>query len=176
MRGSCWRWRVPGKLGLDLADVPTVAIGGSFSSAILHRLLRDEADEFRAWVSVGGISNAFSGTADYYRGEIELPPTYQFLIPALGAANVHPLEFLRYSPVYTAAQLPPTLLIHTAADRIIPISQAYELEAALRKAEVAVDVFYYEDVSHYLQIGEDLTAAGQAMYDIVVNFVEAHTQ
>lgn len=165
-----------GRLGLDLAEIPAVAMGGSFSSAILHRLLRDEADQFRAWVTVGGISNAFGGAADFYQGEIELPDAYRFLIPALGAAHVHPMEFLRYSPVYTAAQLPPTLIIHTAADRIIPISQAYELEAALRKAGVAVDVFYYEDVSHYLQIGDDLTAAGQAMYQVVLDFIETQTK
>ncbi|MBX3000590.1 MAG: carboxypeptidase regulatory-like domain-containing protein [Caldilineaceae bacterium] len=165
-----------GHLGVDLADVPAVAIGGSFSSAILHRLLRDEREDFEAWVTAGGISNAFSGAADFYAGELVLPAEYELVIPALGAANLYPLGFLRYSPVYTAAQLPPTLIIHTDADIIIPIEQAYELEAALRTAGVPVDVFYYEDVSHYLQVGEDLTAAGQEMYELILNFVRAYTE
>lgn len=165
-----------GHLGVDLADAPAVAIGGSFSSAILHRLLRDEREDFEAWVTAGGISNAFSGAADFYAGELTLPAQYQLVIPALGAANLYPLGFLRYSPVYTAAQLPPTLIIHTDADIIIPISQAYELEAALRTAGVPVDVFYYEDVSHYLQVGEDLTPAGQEMYELILNFVREYTE
>jgi acetyl esterase/lipase len=165
-----------GHLGVDLADVPAVAIGGSFSSAILHRLLRDEREDFEAWVTAGGISNAFSGAADFYAGELVLPPEYDLVIPALGAANLYPLGFLRYSPVYTAAQLPPTLIIHTDADIIIPIEQAYQLEAALRTAGVPVDVFYYEDVSHYLQVGEDLTPVGQEMYELILNFVREHTE
>jgi hypothetical protein len=35
-----------------------------------------------------------------------------------------------------------------------------------------VTVFYYEDVSHYLQIGDDLTDAGQAMFEQTLAFVE----
>jgi acetyl esterase/lipase len=164
-----------GHLGVSLADVPAVAVGGSFTSAILHRLLRDEGNQFEAWVTAGGVTNAFSGAAAFYAGEIVLPPQYELLIPALGPANLYPSGFLSYSPVYTAAQLPPTLIIHTDADVIIPIDQAYQLEAALRTAGVPVDVFYYEDVSHYLQIGEDLTPAGQEMYGLILHFVEEHT-
>lgn len=165
-----------GHLGVDVADVPAVAMGGSFSSAILHRLLRDERDQFAAWVTVGGISNAFTGSADFYAGRLDIPDPYGLVIPALGAANIHPVPFLRFSPVYTAAHLPPTLIIHTAADAIIPIDQAYQLEAALRAAEVPVEVFYYEDVSHYLQIGEDITEAGKAMYRLVMDFAGRYTR
>lgn len=116
------------------------ALGGSFSSAILIRLLRDvDSDkgegEIVAWVSVGGIANAFTGTADFYAGRIEMPPQYRLLIPALGPANLYPLAFLRYSPVYVASEFPPTMIVHTAADRIIPISQAEELEAQSRSAQ-----------------------------------------
>ena len=55
-----------GHLGVDLADAPAVAVGGSFSSAIVNRLLRDERDQFAAWLTLGGISNAFTGSADFY--------------------------------------------------------------------------------------------------------------
>ena len=161
-----------GYLDERLRDRAAVALGGSFSSAILHRLLRDTAGSVVAWVTVGGIANAFSGTADFYAGQIQIPPEYTYLIPALGPPNLYPLAFLRYSPVYTAAQLPPTLLIHTDADRIIPISQAYELEAALQRAGVPVTVFYYQDVSHYLQIDDQMTDAGREMFYRVVDFAQ----
>ena len=151
-----------------------VALGGSFSSAILHRLLRDLDQEVVAWVTVGGIANAFSGAADFYTGQIEMPPQYTYLIPALGPPNLYPLAFLRYTPVYTAAQLPPTLIIHTDADRIIPISQAYDLEAALEAAKVPVTVFYYQDVSHYLQIDDQMTDAGREMFYRVVDFAKQY--
>ena len=154
-----------------------MALGGSFSSAILIRLLRDvDSDkgegEIVAWVSVGGIANAFTGTADFYAGRIEMPPQYRLLIPALGPANLYPLAFLRYSPVYVASEFPPTMIVHTAADRIIPISQAEELEAQLRRAKIPVEAFYYDDVSHYLQIGDDMTAAGTEMFWRILKFIE----
>lgn len=165
-----------GVLDPRLRAKPAVALGGSFSSAILHRFLRDTNEDVVAWVTVGGIANAFSGTADFYTGQIEIPPEYTYLIPALGPPNLYPLAFLRYSPVYTAAQLPPTLLIHTDADRIIPISQAYELEAALRTAGVPVVVFYYQDVSHYLQIDDQMTDAGREMFYRVVEFAKQYRE
>jgi len=175
-----------GALSEQIRRGPTVALGGSFSSAVLHRLLRGNqpgvepaageevalSHTIIGWVTVGGITDAFQGTTAFYRGELMIPPEYQYLIPALGAPNLYPLAFLRYSPVYTAAQLPPTLIIHTDADQIIPITQAYALEAALRQANVPVDVFYYEDVSHYLQIDDQMTDAGREMFYIVLDFAD----
>lgn len=159
-----------GALSPHIAPGQAVALGGSFSSPILHRFLRDERDQIAGWVTVGGISNAFTGAADYYAGLLEMPPAYEYAVPALGAPNLYPLLLLRYSPVYTAAYLPPTLIIHTAADRITRMEQARQLEAALRAAGVPVEVFYYEDVSHYLQIGDDLTDAGAEMFYLIIDF------
>jgi acetyl esterase/lipase len=165
-----------GALSAQIDARRAVALGGSFSSAILHRFLADVGDPVTAWVTVGGISDAFRGTADFYAGKLEIPPQYRLLIPALGLPNLYPLEFLRYSPVYTAAQLPPTLIIHTAVDRVIPIEQAYRLEQALRAAGVPVEVFYYADVSHYLQIDENMTEQGRAMFYRVLEFAAKYTK
>ena len=164
-----------GHLGVDLADVPAVALGGSFSSAIVNRLLRDEGEQFVAWLTLGGISNAFTGSSDFYAKRLTLPERFRYVIPALGPANLYPLPFLYYSPVYTASGLPPTMIIHTDVDRIIPISQAYELEKELRDAGVYVEVLYYEDVSHYLQIGDDLTESGKEMFWQVLKFLASQT-
>ncbi len=159
-----------GALSPHIAPGRAVTLGGSFSSPILHRFLRDERDQVAGWVTVGGISNAFSGAADFYAGRLEMPENHLYTVPALGAPNLYPLPLLRYSPVYTAAQLPPTLIIHTEADRIALMDQAHQLEDALRAAGVPVEVFFYEDVSHYLQIGEDLTEAGVEMFYRVIDF------
>ena len=178
-----------GALG-QTAEIPVdaahpVALGGSFSSAILHRLLRMEhaggrdgngpaPGAIRGWVTVGGIANAFTGAEAFYQGEIQIPEQYELLIPALGNPKVYPVPFLRYSPVYTADEMPPTLIIHTASDRIIPLEQAEELEAALRQADVPVETFYYEDTSHYLQINDQMTADAREMFFRVLDFIERY--
>lgn len=163
-----------GRLHPAVAADEAILLGGSFSSPVLHRFLRDEYAHVTAWVTVGGISNGFDMAADFYAGRVQIPPPYELAIPALGAPNVRPLLFLRYSPVFTAAQLPPTLIVHTPADTITPIGQAYQLEAALRAAGVPVETFYYEDVHHNIQIGADLTDAGKEMYDRVLNLARRH--
>ena len=161
-----------GALSPQVGTGPAVALAGSFSSSILYRMLRVPDHEIAAWVTVGGIGNAFSSAADFYAGNISLPQRYALVIPALGAPHIYPESFLRYSPVYSAQELPPTLIIHTGADRIIPIEQAYELEHALQVAGVQVETFYYDDVSHYLQIDANMTDAGQEMFYRILDFIE----
>lgn len=163
-----------GLLHPALAADDYVVLGGSFSSPILHRLLRDDPAGVAAWVTVGGISNAFDIAAAFYAGEIQLPERFRLAVPALGAPNLYPELFLRYSPVYTAAQLPPTLIIHTDADEVTPLDQALQLEAALAAAGVPHDVFYYRDVTHYLEIGENLTDAGKEMYHRILSFAQRY--
>lgn len=159
-------------LGEEFAGRPVVVLGGSFSSPILHRLLRDEGGQVAGMVVVGGVADAFRGAQAFYAGQLELPPQHGLVIPALGLPNLNPEPFLRYSPIYTAAQLPRTLIIHTAADRVIPIGQGRELEQAARAAGVPVETYYYEDESHYLQIGPQMTEAGIEMFGRILEFLE----
>jgi acetyl esterase/lipase len=163
-----------GALGPEVGAARPVAMGGSYSSAILARLLRLEGNNLAGWVTVGGLADAFAGAQAYYAGEIEMPPQYNLLVPALGPPNRAPLAFLRYSPVFVADELPATLIIHTAADRVLPIDQAYALEAAVRGAGVPVETYYYEDVSHYLGIGENLTDSGREMFYRILAFLQRY--
>jgi acetyl esterase/lipase len=163
-----------GALGPEVGSNRPVAMGGSYSSAILARLVRTAGDQLAGWVSVGGLANAFTGAADYYAGKLEVPPNFQLLVPAFGLPNLYPLTFLRYSPVFVASELPPTLIVHTAADRVLPIEQAYELEAAAKDAGVPVETYYYADTSHYLGIGDNLTDAGKEMFYTIVEFVKRY--
>ncbi len=151
-----------------------VAMGGSFSSAVLARLLRAAGDDLAGWVTVGGLANAFTAAQDFYAGRITMPPAYELLVPAFGPPNLYPLPFLMYSPVYSAGELPPTLIIHTAADEILRIDQAHDLEAAVRAEGVPVETYYYADVSHYLGIGENLTDAGREMFYKIVEFAKRY--
>jgi acetyl esterase/lipase len=161
-----------GAFGPAVSTQPVVALGGSFSSAVLARLVRAAPDDIAGWVTVGGIGNAFSGAADFYSGRTVVPPEYALAIPALGPANLFPLPFLRYSPVYSAGSLPPTLIIHTEADAILRLEQAEQLAAAARAAGVDVETFYYADVSHYLGIGANMTDEGEEMFYRILQFVE----
>ncbi len=163
-----------GALGPEVGDNRPVAIGGSYSSAILARLVRTAGDKLGGWVSVGGLADAFAGAADFYAGKLQMPPNYALLVPAFGLPNLYPLTFLRYSPVFVASELPPTLLVHTAADLVLPIEQAYELEAAAKAAGVPVETYYYADTSHYLGIGDNLTDAGREMFYKIVDFVKRY--
>jgi hypothetical protein len=158
------------------AAAPVIALGGSFTSASLYRLLLTEPERLAAWVTLGGIADAFGVAEGFYAGEIELPPAYSLVIPGLGQPNFAPLALLRYSPVYSAGDLPPTQIIHTAADRILPIEQAFELAEALQIAGVTVETFFYDDVSHYLQVGEALTPEGEEMFGRVLDFIERYQQ
>ena len=161
-----------GALLPHISKEPAITLGGSFSSAILNRMLRDTQEQIAGWVTVGGIANAFTGAADFYAGRIHVPPPYEYAIPALGPPNVFPLRFLKYSPVYAAAQLPPTMIVHTDADLVTPITQAYDLEQALRDEGVPVETYYYADVSHYLQIEDDRTPEAEEMFWRILEFVE----
>lgn len=163
-----------GALGPEVGDNRPVAMGGSYSSAILARLVRTAGDQLGGWVSVGGLADAFAGAADYYAGKLEMPPNFSLLAPAFGLPNLYPLTLLRYSPVFVASELPPTLIIHTAADRVLPIAQAYELERAARAAGVPVETYYYADTSHYLGIGDNLTDAGREMFYKIVDFIRRY--
>ena len=163
-----------GALSHVIDDNRPVALGGSYSSAVLARLLRAAGDDLAGWVTLGGLANAFTSAADFYAGKLVVPPPYELLVPALGPPNLYPLVFLAYSPVYYVSELPPTMIIHTAADRILPIDQAYELAAAVQAADIPLETYYYEDVSHYLGIGENLTDTGRTMFYQIVEFVQRY--
>ena len=75
---------------------------------------------------------------------------------------------------YPNSYPPPSLIIHTAADKVSPIDQAFQLEAALKDARVPTETFYYEDVSHNLPIGEHLTPEGEKMYALILDFAQRY--
>ena len=161
-----------GELGPHIAGEQAVALGGSFSSPVLRRMLLDEPDTVSSWIVLGGISDGYGLANDFYEDRINLPSMHNLAIPALGMPNLYPLPFLHYSSIYSAAELPPTLINHTVNDDITLVDQAYRLEAALKDAGVPVEAFYYDDESHYLQLGEYTPESSKEMYRRVLEFIE----
>ena len=164
-----------GAVGPNISDAPAVVMGGSFSSPIVRRFLLDESGKVAGWITLGGISDGFRLARDFYGGDITVPEMHNLAIPSLGLPNLYPLPFLHYSTIYAAGELVPTFVIHTMADEVTRVEQAQELVAALQAAGIPVEVDYYDDVSHYLQIGEYMTEASKEMYYNVLDFVQRYT-
>lgn len=161
-----------GDLDARIDGAHPLAISGSYGSAVLNRLIRLAPDPFAGAVLLGGISNAFTGAAAFYAGELDWPPQLGYVLAALGTANVQPASFMQFSPVYTPQAMPPTLLLHTRNDAVIPIAQSYEYAAALKAAGVPVRTYYFADDSHYLQVGADTPLASRRVFWQVLAFLD----
>jgi len=135
----------------DRADMQRQGwLSGSFSSVILYQSLREQPGNVDALIVVGGISDALLGVQALYGQDLAIPERYATAIAALGRPDRYPEVYLGYSPAFFAKHLPPTLVVHTTADEVIPPDQAERLAAALDEAGVPYELFLYEDTTHYL--------------------------
>jgi dipeptidyl aminopeptidase/acylaminoacyl peptidase len=125
-------------------------LGGSFSSLILYQALLEQPGGVDALVVVGGISDGFLFVQSLYDVELEIPPKYAAFVASLGRPDRVPEYYLGYSPALHAAQLPPTFVVHTYTDEVIPYNQSLRLDKALTAAGVTHELFLYEDTTHYL--------------------------
>ncbi|MEA3336724.1 MAG: carboxypeptidase regulatory-like domain-containing protein [Chloroflexota bacterium] len=152
-----------------------ILISGSFGSLILYRALRDiEPHQAPAAViNIGGISDAFLGVQSLYsvNQELTIPPPYDLAVAAMGRTDRDPAFFLRLSPVHFANYLPPTLVIHTYNDEIIPFNQASAMDSALADAGIPHELLLYEDTTHYLDARYP-TESTYMVFDRVLEFVE----
>jgi hypothetical protein len=165
----------PGGSVASLADRERwVMMSGSFSSLVMFRALRD-LQSVPALVNVGGVSDAFLAVNSLYREDLAIPPPYDTAIAALGRPDQDPAFFFAYSPVFFADRLPPTLIVHTYADEVIPYNQATALDAAMAAAGVPHDLLLYEDTTHYLD-AYNPTQATHTVYECVVAFAKEHTR
>lgn len=147
-----------------------IALAGSFSSLILFRGLPDLAPPPQALIVVGGISDAFLGVQALYDTELSIPPPYDVAVAALGRPDRDPAFFFNLSPVFHAAHLPPTLVVHTYNDEVIPYNQAQALAAALGTAGVPHELLLYQDTTHYLDAYHP-TAATYLVYERVLEYI-----
>jgi hypothetical protein len=146
------------------------AMSGSFSSLIMFRALQDLPAMPPAIVDVGGISDAFLGVQALYDTDLAIPAPYDSAVAALGRPDRDPAFFYGFSPVFYADKLPPTFVIHTTNDEVIPANQAEALAAALQRAGIPHELLLYEDTTHYLD-AYNPTPATHRVYERVLAYV-----
>ena len=146
------------------------AMSGSFSSLIMFKALQDLPAMPPAIVAVGGVSDAFLGVQALYDADLAIPPPYDSAVAALGRPDRDPAFFYGFSPVFYADRLPPTFVIHTTNDEVIPYNQAEALAAALAAAGVPHELLLYEDTTHYLD-AYNPTPATHRVYERVLDYV-----
>jgi acetyl esterase/lipase len=125
-------------------------LAGSFGSLIFYQVLLYEQPGIDAVALVGAISDAFLGVQALYETELYIPIEYRAAIAALEPPHRHPDFYRSHSLIFDAGRLPPTIVIHTKGDEVIPYQQSLRLADALEEAGVAHELFLYEDTTHYL--------------------------
>jgi dipeptidyl aminopeptidase/acylaminoacyl peptidase len=170
-RAAIRLWR-DGRLEVDKGR--WMLMGGSFGSLVMFRALRD-LPEVPAIVTLGGIGDAFLAVNSLYDEAIEVPPYYEKAVASLGRPDDDPALFFAHSPVFFADRLPPTLLVHTCADEVIPCNQAVAFDAALGDTGTPHELLLYEDTTHYLNVYEP-TESTYETYERIVEFARQHTR
>lgn len=156
---------LPGVDGPDFA-----LLAGSFGALYGYRALPD-LEYLHAIVNIGGVSDGFLGVQSLYSEELAIPPPYDLAVASMGRPDREPGFFLAYSPAFFAEHHPPTLLIHTYEDEVIPYNQSLRLAEALAKAGVPHELYLYHSATHYL----DPRTPSDEAYDVferVFSFVQ----
>jgi len=147
-----------------------VLLTGSFGSLYGYRALPD-LEHLHAIVDIGGVSDAFLGVQALYSETLAIPPPYDMAVASMGRPDNDPGFFLAYSPAFWAEHLPPTLIIHTYEDEVIPYNQAIRMAEALAAAGVPHELYLYHANTHYLD-PRDPTPAAVAVFDRTLAFIE----
>jgi hypothetical protein len=150
-------------------------LSGSFSSVVLYQSLREEPSGVDALIVVGGISDALLGVQALYDQDLAIPERYATAIASLGRPDRYPEVYLGYSPAVFAEHLPPTLVVHTTADEVIPPNQAQRLAEALEEAGVPYELFLYHDTTHYLD-QVNVTPDTAELYRRLTQFLDTYVR
>lgn len=161
-----------GLLTPAIAGPDFVLLTGSFGSLYGYRALPD-LENLQAMVDIGGISDAFLGVQALYSETLAIPPPYDMVVASLGRPDIDPSFFLAYSPAFWAEHLPPTLIIHTYEDEIIPYNQATRLADVLAAVGIPHELYLYHSNTHYLD-PRDPTPEAVAVFDRTISFIEKY--
>lgn len=164
------RYAQEGLLSPAIAGPDFVMLTGSFGSLFGYRALPD-LQHLQAIVNIGGVSDGFLGVQALYSETLAIPPPYDLAVASMGRPDRDPGFFLAYSPAFFAAHHPPTLLIHTYEDEVIPYNQSQRLADALSEAGVPHELHLYHAKTHYL---DPRTPSDEAyvVFELVFDFIK----
>jgi len=159
-----------GLLSAHIAGPKFVMLTGSFGSLFGYRALPD-LQNLQAIVNIGGVSDGFLGVQSLYSESLAIPPPYDLAVASMGRPDRDPGFFLAYSPAFFAENHPPTLLIHTYEDEVIPYNQSQRLADALSEAGVPNELHLYHSETHYL---DPRTPSDEAyiVFELVLDFIQ----
>lgn len=149
-------------------------LGGSYSALHVQRLLRrrEDAGSVRAVVLLGAPSDLFDVRRRFAAGTFVPPFGLDQALIALGFPDREPLRYWRYSGAFhVRPDLPPTALVHSRRDEVVPFQQSEALARRLAEAGAPHELHVFEAASHYL-LSED--ADSRAIYDLTVGFLARH--
>ena len=162
--------QLPGADGRRMA-----LLGGSYSSLHVMRLLQRDVG-FRAAMLLGPPSDLFDMRRRFEEGSIFPPYGLDQALIALGTPDTNPEPYWRYSAVYHLhADLPPLLLMHSRQDEVIPFQQSELLDAALSRAHVQHEVYFFEGMKHYFLATEPSPELTR-MYELTLTFLKRNMQ
>jgi dipeptidyl aminopeptidase/acylaminoacyl peptidase len=129
-------------IGMGVADPERMVVMGWSYGGFMTSWVIGHTDRFRAAAVGAGVTNlwSFTGTADipsflpdYFAGE----PWQNFE------------AYAKHSPMrYVDKMTTPTLILHGEADERVPITQGYELYAALKRRGVQTEMVTYPRQPH----------------------------
>lgn len=161
-----------------------VLVGGSVSTVYTYLLARDlvgspAGQRVKAAIQYGGLFDLFAYRRSWEAGEIKIDPgisALEYLLIALGRPDTRPELYLRFSPRYGLGRsgLPPTLLVHTDRDRIVPPEQSRIADETLARHGIPHRLLTYPELEHYL----DTSKPDPAQLDMLsqtVAFLQSYT-
>ena len=157
---------MPGVDGTRIA-----VLGGSYSGVHVLRLMQqdDVRPAIKAAVLMGAPSDLFDMRRRLEERTFVPPFGLDRALIALGFPDREAVRYWKYSGAYhVRAGMPPTLLIHSRQDDVVPYQQSELLARMLTEEGVPNELHLLDGGSHYLLSQE---GDARAIYDLTLRFL-----
>jgi len=157
--------RMPGVDGTRVA-----VLGGSYSGVHVLRLMQQDVHPaIKAAVLMGAPSDLFDMRRRLEERTFVPPFGLDQALIALGFPDREALRYWKYSGAYhVRAGMPPTLLIHSRQDDVVPYQQSELLARMLTEEGVPNELHLLDGGSHYL-LSQEVDA--RAIHDLTLHFL-----
>ena len=163
-------------LALDSGAFPradparVAALGGSYSSAHVFRLLQRYPSSIDAMLLLGAPTDLFELRRLFEDGSFFPPFGLDKALIALGLPDRNPEIYWRYSPLYHARNYNvPIMLIHSKVDEVVPFTQSERLAGELQRLGKPYQLHILEGMGHYL-LEPERTPAIDDLFRITTEF------